>query len=326
MLRYLSSLLWLVVVLPVQVLMANPSIRVDARFDSAQILIGDQIYLTVAVEQPRNAKVVLPNFRDSLAGKIEILKIFPIDTQVLDNGRVRILQRYLVTSFDSGVYQVGPVVFPYQYDNVADSIISDPVTLTVNTIPIKDPTKIADIKSIIRLPLTFKELLPFMAISLLFLLLVAAGIYAYLRWKQKKPLFPFMEKPAEPAHVIAFRELEKLKAAKLWQQGNYKEYYSRLTDIVRAYIEARFGVPAMESTTPEIYQTLLALDTIPKSLTDELHQMLQLADLVKFAKAEPLPDENDNAWHTAYQFVSKTLLTAPENVTTETQQAEELKP
>lgn len=326
MLRYLSFLLWLVIVLPVQVLMANPSIRVDARFDSAQILIGDQIYLTVTVEQPRNARVVLPNFRDSLAGKIEILKIFPIDTQVLDNGRVRILQRYLVTSFDSGVYQVGPVVFPYQYDNVADSIISDPVMLTVNTIPIKDLTKIADIKSIIKLPLTFKELLPFMGISLLFLLLVAAGIYAYLRWKQKKPLFPFMEKPAEPAHVIAFRELEKLKAAKLWQQGNFKEYYSRLTDIVRAYIEARFGVPAMESTTPEIYQTLLALDTIPKALTDELHQMLQLADLVKFAKAEPLPDENDNAWHTAYQFVSKTLLTTPENVNTETQQVEDLKP
>jgi len=325
MLRYLGALVGAVVVLPVQVMVAGPSVRVDARFDSAQILIGDQIYLSVTVEQPRDVKVILPNFKDSLAGKIEILKIFPVDTQMLADGRIRINQRYLVTSFDSGVYQVGPVVFPYQYDNVADSIISDPVTLTVHTIPVKDLTKIADIKAIIRLPLTFKELLPFMGISLLFLLLIAAAIYAYLRWKQKKPLFPFMEKPVEPAHVIAFRELEKLKAAKLWQQGQFKEYYSRLTDIVRAYIEARFGVPAMESTTPEIYQTLLTLEIIPKTLADELHQMLQLADLVKFAKAEPLPDENDNAWHTANHFVSKTLITMPENLNTDSQQTEALK-
>ncbi|MGC8824170.1 MAG: hypothetical protein ACP5PZ_06195 [Bacteroidales bacterium] len=326
MLRYLLTLLLVITTSSLEVLMGEPSIRVDARFDSAQILIGDQIYLTVTVEQPREARVTLPNFRDSLAGKIEILKFFPIDTTPLADGRLRIQQRYLVTSFDSGTYQVGPIVFPYVCQATSDSIISDPVILTVNTIPIKDLTKIADIKTIIKLPLTIRELLPFMGISLLFLLLVAAAIYAYMRWKQQKPLFPFMEKPAEPAHVIAFRELEKLKGAKLWQQGNFKEYYSRLTDIVRAYIEARFGVPALESTTPEIYQTLNGLESIPKNLIDELHQMLQLSDLVKFAKAEPLPDENDNAWHVAYQFVSKTLQSVSENVNSESQTTDEKQP
>lgn len=326
MLRHLLTLLLILTTSSLEVLMGEPSIRVDARFDSTQILIGDQIYLTVTVEQPREARVTLPNFRDSLAGKIEILKFFPTDTTQLADGRLRVQQRYLVTSFDSGVYQVGPIVFHYLYKGNSDSIISDPVILTVNTIPVKDLTKIADIKTVIKLPLTFKELLPFMGISLLFLLLVATAVYAYMRWKQKKPLFPFLEKPAEPAHVIAFRELDKLKAAKLWQQGNFKEYYSRLTDIVRAYIEARFAVPAMESTTPEIYQTLNGLETIPKDVVDELHQMLQLADLVKFAKAEPLPDENDNAWHVAYQFVSKTLLTVTENANSENQSVEEVQP
>ncbi|MEJ5264259.1 MAG: hypothetical protein WHT29_02990 [Bacteroidales bacterium] len=324
MLRYLFTLLYALMLLPIQILVAGPSIRVDARFDSAQILIGDQIYLTVTVEQPREVKVTLPNFRDSLAGKIEILRLFPVDTTVLADGRLRIQQRYLVTSFDSGVYQVGPIVFPYLYEGTTDSIISDPVILTVNTIPVKDLTKIADIKTIIKLPLTFKELIPFMGISLLILIIIAAAVYAYLRWKQKKPLFPFLEKPVEPAHVVAFRELEKLKAAKLWQQGHFKEYYSRLTDIVRTYIEDRFKVPAMESTTPEIYQTLSGISDISKTNVDELYQMLQLADLVKFAKAEPLPDENDNAWHTAYQFVSKTMLTLSDNIESTQHEEKEL--
>jgi len=252
------------------------------------------------------------------------LRLFPVDTTVLADGRLRIQQRYLVTSFDSGVYQVGPIVFPYLYEGTTDSIISDPVILTVNTIPVKDLTKIADIKTIIKLPLTFKELIPFMGISLLILIIIAAAVYAYLRWKQKKPLFPFLEKPVEPAHVVAFRELEKLKAAKLWQQGHFKEYYSRLTDIVRTYIEDRFKVPAMESTTPEIYQTLSGISDIPKTNVDELYQMLQLADLVKFAKAEPLPDENDNAWHTAYQFVSKTMLTLSDNIESTQHEEKEL--
>ncbi|MCX7986307.1 MAG: hypothetical protein N2662_05160 [Bacteroidales bacterium] len=312
-----------IVVSALNFLNANSSIRVDARFDSTQILIGDQINLTVTVEQPENAKVILPNFRDSLAGKIEILKFFPNDTQRLDNKRIKVQQRYLVTSFDSGLYQVGPIVFKYFFENKEDSIISDPVILVVNTIPIKDLTKIADIKTVIKLPLTFKEVLPFMGITLLFLILVALGIYAYLRWKQNKPLFPFMEKPAEPAHVVAFRELEKLKNAKLWQQGQFKEYYSRLTDIIRTYIEARFNVPALESTTLEIYQTMSSLEGVPREQVEELHQMLQLADLVKFAKAEPLPDENDHAWHVAYTFVSKTLILPSENINTENQVGEQ---
>ncbi len=286
---------------------ATPSIRVDARFDSSQILIGDQIYLTVSVEQPQNIKVLLPNFQDSLAGKIEILKVFPNDTQKLNNNLVRIQQKYLVTSFDSGVYQIGPITFKYQYENRLDSIISDPVLLTVNTIPIKDLTKIVDIKSILKIPLTFREVLPIMGIVLLIMILIFFGIYAYIRWKNKKPLFPFMEKPTEPAHIIAFRELEKLKEAKLWQQGNYKEYFSQLTDIVRIYIENRFQVPAMESTTYEIYQTLHQIDEISNEVVNDLYQTLQIADLVKFAKAEPLAEENVRAWETAFNFVSKTM-------------------
>ncbi len=283
-------------------------VRVDARFDSTQILIGDQIYATIEAEHPKDVQVVIPNFKDSLVSKLEIIQVFKIDTTILPDGRIKISQRYLITSFDSGVYVFGPIKFACISGQETDTIISNPISLIVNTIPIKDITKIADIKKIINLPLTFKELLPFFGISSLVLILLALLTYIYIRWKNKKPIFGFFEKPLEPAHVIAFRELEKIKAEKLWQQGKYKDYYSRITDTIRKYIEARFSFPAMESTTDEIYNNLKEIDSLKTEWVSELKDMLSLADLVKFAKAEPLPDENENAWQIAYKFIENTYI------------------
>jgi hypothetical protein len=308
MLRHLQKILIVLLLSKAYTAFADPSIRVDARFDSAQILIGDQIFFRVTIEQPNGIKVVFPNFKDSLAGKIEILKVFPLDTFKLKNGTLKIQQKYLITSFDSGSYLAGPFKFAINQNNTSDTLISDPVMLTVITIPIKDLTRIADIKKIIKLPLTLKELLPLMGITLLVLLLIAFGIYAYSRWKHNKPLFNFMQKPEEPAHIVAFRELNKIKDQKLWQQGLYKEYFSRITDVIRTYIESRYHVPAKENTTYEIYQTLNRIEEIDKQLIEELYRMLQLSDLVKFAKAEPLPDENINAWEVAYKFVDRTYI------------------
>lgn len=283
-------------------------VRVDARFDSTKILIGDQIYLTIEAEHPRDIKVVFPNFKDSLISKLEIIQTFKIDTTILPNGNYKISQRYLVTSFDSGEYVFGPVKFTCISNDETDTIISNPISLTVLTIPIKDFTKIADIKKIINLPLTLKELMPLIGICLIILVLLALAAYIYIRWKNKKPIFGFMEKPAEPAHVIAFRELEKIKSEKLWQKGKYKDYYSRITDAIRRYIETRFEFTAMESTTEEIYNNLKEIDSLKPEWINELKEMLSLADLVKFARAEPLPDENENAWQVAYKFIENTYV------------------
>jgi len=112
-----------------------------------------------------------------------------------------------------------------------------------------------------------------------------------------------------PAHIIALQELDKLKGDQLWQHDKVKEYYTRMTDVLRVYIEDRFKVPAMEQTTFEILSDFKA----NKSLIDAesyngLKDILELADLVKFAKLTPLPDDNHQSLNSAYLFVQYTKI------------------
>ena len=114
-------------------------------------------------------------------------------------------------------------------------------------------------------------------------------------------------KPKEPPYAIALRELDRIKGAKLWQQGKTKHYYSEVTDTLRRYIEGRFEIPAMEQTTAEILQSFrYRRDLLTGKSFANLEQTLTLADLVKFAKYEPLPDDNSLALLNAYFFVNDT--------------------
>lgn len=108
-----------------------------------------------------------------------------------------------------------------------------------------------------------------------------------------------------PAHVRAANELDKLKAEKIWQQGREKEFYSKLTDILRRYIYEREGINAMEMTSGEILNNIRQISDVD-SVYDNLKQILSTADLVKFAKYKPYPDENDLSMVNAYFFVNQT--------------------
>ena len=112
--------------------------------------------------------------------------------------------------------------------------------------------------------------------------------------------------PQEPAHVVAFRELKKLEEDELTKKGLIKEYYSRLTGIVRTYITRQFSIHAMESTTSEILEAFAVQNTGDRKLLDTLESLLMLADLVKFAKEDPTREENETHLRNAYDFVERT--------------------
>jgi hypothetical protein len=283
----------------------SQGIQIRADFDTSYILIGDQINLNIFIDQPQNAKITFPNLSDSLVSKVEILSATKTDTNFVGNGRLKLVKRYLITSFDSGVYRIPSLKFAFDFGSFHDTISTNPLVLAVNTIPIKDPKKIFDIKKLIAVPYTFDEFLPYILIGWGLIIIATLIIYIIIRMKQKKPIF-FFQKPPEPAHIIAFRELEKLKSEKLWQQSLVKQYFTRLTDIVRTYIEGRFNVMALESTSDEIINDLKGNEIITENMLSELRKLLIVADLVKFAKGDPLPDENENSWKIAFNFVQKT--------------------
>jgi hypothetical protein len=118
----------------------------------------------------------------------------------------------------------------------------------------------------------------------------------------------------EPAHLIAFRELEMLREEKLWQNGEIKKYYTRLTEIIRQYLENRFKVYSLELTTSETLEALVRTGFRKNESYNKLKSVLTAADLVKFAKYKPEPIENDTTFTSSWDFVSATREDEPAEV------------
>lgn len=110
-----------------------------------------------------------------------------------------------------------------------------------------------------------------------------------------------------PPHTRALKELDKIKQSKIWQQNREKEFYTSVTDVLRKYILERFNINALEMTSSEIIDKVKNNSQIESdSAVDNLQQVLQLADMVKFAKQKPLQDENDLSLMNAFFFVTQT--------------------
>jgi hypothetical protein len=277
-------------------------VEVRAKLDTDQVIIGDQFNLNLLVTQPVGTEVIFPDIRDSLAGKIEVLGQGNIDTLVM-NDRLELKRKILLTCFDSGVYEIPPLPFSIKSADWNDSIFSNPLFLAVNTVPLD--SVIRDIKKPINVPVSFAEIYPYILIVIGVGALTYFTIYLLRKRKRKEPVF-VSAKPQEPAHLIALRELDALKEAKLWQRNEYKLYYTRLTEIIRSYIERRFNIPAMEQTSYDILQAWKKTGYNDRNLYDILKQLLNLADLVKFAKEKPLPSDNEINLDNAYLFVRNT--------------------
>ncbi len=184
------------------------------------------------------------------------------------------------------------------------------MALKVSTIPVNvdKPEEFYDIKDIWKPPFVLADYYPLIYGILLALFLICVIAYIIKRIRNKQSLIPFKKpEPKLPPHEQAIKELDEIKQQKLWQQGRSKEYYTLITETLRRYIVDRFDINAMEMTSGEI------LDIIRKqheadSVYENLKQILNLSDFVKFAKMNPLPDENDLSMVNAYLFINQTKI------------------
>ena len=285
-------------------------VSVKAVFDTSRIYIGDQINYTVTVDQPAEISLNLATHKDTLLKNIEILSGPVADTLSLNDSRIRIINRYLVTSFDSGFYEIPPTYAELSTETGLKRFYSEYAPLEVMRVRIAPSDTTAQIYDIIgpyKAPLTAGEVLPWVLLAALAAALVWVIIRLMKRFRKTKPGYePVVIK--EPAHVIAFRNLEKMKEAKLWQKGEVKEYYSRLTEILRQYLEDRYRVYSLELTTSETLHELLKTGFKKDDNFNRLKNILNGSDLVKFAKYKPDPSENDLHYENAWQFVDITKL------------------
>ncbi len=286
------------------------AIIVSASIDSTTLMIGDQTDLHLQVTHDATERVTLPVFGEQLQDGIEIVDKTIVDTLTLPDGRVQLNQYLTLTSFKDSLFAIEPIAVA----SGEDTFWTDPMALNiVQPFEVDTTLAITDIKDIEKAPIWWWGIIRWVLLGLLIAGLCVGGYYLW-RWLESK------RKPAEepvdpdllrPADEVALEKLDEIKAQKIWKDGKVKEYQTELTDVVREYIGRRFEVHSTEKTSDETLHEMKPL--IEKDLYTRLSKMLQLADLVKFAKWHTTPDENEQALTTAYDFVNETKLVNDEN-------------
>lgn len=274
-----------------------------ARVDSNKIMVGQAVQLEVELKQNRNQNIPWIQLPDSI-GRIEIIAKSKIDT--VTNADASILHRkqtFTVSAYDSGYYIIPPLSFFLNGDTAQKIAETNPLLISVFTVAVDTTKPIRDIRGVVEVPLTWRDYLPWILGVIGVLIAVIIGYYLYHKFTKR--IIPLLEKKItlRPAHEIALEDLKKLDAEKLWQQGNFKSYHTQLADIIRQFIENRWVVTAMELTTDEILQHSFVLNTSNAS-REQLANVLRLADMVKFAKAQPIANDNEQSMRVANEFVN----------------------
>ena len=279
------------------------AIVVSASIDSTMLMIGDQTALHLSVTQEANERVEMPVFGETLQDGIEIIDRSAVDTTTLPDGRLQLSQALTLTSFKDSLFPVGPIAVV----SGSDTFFTDPMALNViQPFEVDSSLAITDIKDIEKAPIYWWGILRWILLALAVIGLFVGAYYGVLWYrkhflKKEEVIEPELLRPADE---VALEKLDEIKAQKIWKDGKVKEYQTELTDVVREYIGRRFDVQSTEKTSDETLRAMKPL--IDKELFAKLSKMLQLADLVKFAKWHTTPDENEQALSTAYEFVKET--------------------
>lgn len=271
---------------------------VQAKIDPIEMLIGEQAQVTLTVQANDNANIDWPKLqpRQMLVPGVEV-----ISTQHPDAHTMLIT----LTSFDGSLYHLPAFTVKVDGKEVKSSDLAlKVVEMEVDTTQLN---KMFPPKDVQDNPFEWQDWSLSFWLSILLLLLVALTYYLYVRLRAGKPIITHIKivKRLLP-HQKAMKEIEQIKAEKMVTSENQKEYYTKLTDTLRRYIEERYGFSAMEMTSSEIIGRLMASGD-QQSLT-ELTQLFMTADLVKFAKYSTMINENDQNLVNAIDFINQTKL------------------
>jgi hypothetical protein len=281
------------------------TISVGASTDTTDYLVGDFIHYEIQVVTRNNVKVIAPSLPDTLTNLELISREEPVVSN--DEKSKSVVYRFTLAGYDSVTAVIPAVQVEYRVgdDSTIKKIETDSVVVHIHTMMVSTAEEIKDVKSPLIIAYDWRLLLLWIGLGIL--VLVIAN-YFYKKYKKKKAEQPVEERIIViPPHVKAFRALENLEQEQLWQKGKIKEYHSRITEIVRLYFAERFDLHALELTTSE---TMLHLRGIKESekILDVTFDFLSNADLVKFAKFQPLESVNEEMMKQARNIVQSTIL------------------
>lgn len=281
------------------------SLEYGLTLDTNYMLIGDQQQLTFKAKAEPGLRIVFPRLQDTVIRGVEIISGPVRDSVKERDGRLLWEEKYVITVFDTGVYVIPPMPITVESKEYNNVLRTEPIGFVVNTYQVDPQKGHYDIVMPYDAPWSFAEILPYLIWVVAGLAVLILAWWFWQRFRKDKPLFT-ARKEEIPPYVKAIRSLDEIKDKKLWQSGQEKEYYTRLTDTVRQYLDEEFDIPAMEQTSGETLRALERCSKVLRAEWERLAEMLNTADFVKFAKFTPLQDENARYLNTAYDFVHAT--------------------
>ena len=278
------------------------------------VLVADQLLYGFELKGVREGTLLaLPELPEEQDYRLMYLSPWRLDTLKVskaEGGNPATLDlkgSVVIASFEEGLYELPQIaVQRHSPDGVVDTLVFDPMRLEVKTMPVDTATFVPhDIKGQIRYPVTAREIIPWVVAGqwAVVLIILAVCLYMIRRRKESGEV-----KRKEPAHIVALRELDKYRGKGMWVPEKQKAFYSGITDALREYISERYGIGAMEMTTPEIFEDMKKTDA-PEELLREVRELFERADFVKFAKYVASEEDNAASLPVAVRFVTQTYQT-----------------
>lgn len=258
----------------------------STRIDTTLVTVGDRVDLQVTVEHPVDAAVSWPDSVD--AGPFEVLETRIQPTRGRD-GRSVSTATFSLTAFELGELEVPPVEVTVLHADGSEEVLeTDRYGVEVVSVGVDETGDIREIRGPLAVPLSILRI----AAYALLVVLAGVGVYALVRRLRSgddgSGELPRGAPPRLP-HEVALEELARLEASPLLSEGRVKEFHIRVSEILRRYVEGRFGVRALEMTTWEVLGGLQAAG-VAEDLRRDIRRFLDQCDLVKFAKARPTDD------------------------------------
>jgi len=286
-------------------LFCKAQVTVDLSIDTLLIRVGEQTKLHLQVSMDAGASYDFPQFTDTIVAGVECLEESkPVITELNDGKRLLVSKDYLVTSFDSGHYYLPPmeVLVDQKSYQSRQSLSLKVFSVDVN---LSKPNEFFGPKDVMNAPFAWEDWSLVFWLSIFLIPILCVCFYLIIRYRDNKPIIRHIKiAPKLPPHQKAMNEITAIKSEKKWAPEDSKEYYTKLTDTLRNYIKERYGFNAMEMTSAEIIERL-TLEPDEQAM-DELRELFQTSDLVKFAKYNALVNENDRNLVNAVDFINKT--------------------
>lgn len=286
-------------------------VTLKASIDSTVMEQGAQTMLRVEVTD-RSGKgyfTALPKGGEFIKCDTLSVDVIEVNTDTTTtDGVSTVSYNMLVQAFDPGVMTLPP----FEYVNNGDTFATNALTIKVLPVELDSLTTINPLESVVDANYRWYDWIPdWWLWVLLAVVVIGLAVVLLLLYRKNGTIIVHKQRPVPP-YELAIKRLSELRERKLAENGHEKEFYTQLTDILRQYLEGRFAINALEMSSTQILASLRSNEET-RMTAEQMKQILEIADFVKFAKVRPLPDDNIKAFNSASQFVEDTKPAEPQD-------------